>query len=295
MPPAEAGTTLADQRTAGTCATARSIPIKVAAQAKGFYTDQLEQQLANSVEGPANPAIDKMLAGGTISDAERHRVAVYVGAMLVRVPAQRSRSRAAYPSELARYCDEFRDELSLHAQAAKGEDAANFQAWIEYLHDFEARHSAQPFDGIVDQIRMPIPDASTVQAIEQMTWRIVEARAPDYFVTSDNPAFMFRRRGLGTEQSELSLPLSPSRALHCSWQEAGSLLVATRASREDVRRINLRAVCTAERLAFAHIDAPWLVRTLRRKERQHGSMVWGGRPRWRKPPEIEPTGRRYEF
>ena len=68
-------------------------------------------------------------------------------------------------------------------------------------------------------IETPWPFARWLIAIYNMTWRILRSEGPSYFLTSDNPVHLFEAYGMGSEMSELCLPLCRDLLLHCSWQK----------------------------------------------------------------------------
>jgi hypothetical protein len=82
----------------------RQVAIKTAAQTADYFPEDLERLLAHAVEGPANPAMAKLIAGQAITDSERHDMALYVATMLMRVPGNRRRMLEVYPIQLADYC-----------------------------------------------------------------------------------------------------------------------------------------------------------------------------------------------
>jgi hypothetical protein len=62
------------------------------------------------------------------------------------------------------------------------------------------------------------PSGDVIQAIYQMTWRVLESPKREFFITSDNPAVFFEPYGLASPKSELVFPLSPRYVLHGSFQ-----------------------------------------------------------------------------
>lgn len=67
----------------------RHAAIKNVVQSRGFYSQDMEKQLATDVELPANKVISKLIGGQRITLNERSDLAVYVGTMLRRVPYHR--------------------------------------------------------------------------------------------------------------------------------------------------------------------------------------------------------------
>ena len=117
-----------------------------------------------------------------------------------------------------------------------------------------------------------------LRALFGMTWRVLVASGPQYFATTDNPVFFFRAYGLAREDSELSFSLSTTHALHGSWRKAGSDLIFVRATQAIVKEINRRLASDAERLAFYHEPAQWLMAILPKKEPYLSVIRWPSEP-----------------
>jgi len=271
----------------------REVAIKQAAQSKGYYADDIEKLLADAVEGPANPVMEKLLKKEPLTPDERHQMALYIGAMLLRGPASRRKMSAAFPKHVATYAKETRREIE--AAAAKYADVTpEFLARVlAQLDEWERNFAANPSPEMVEQMETPIPYANMVEAIELMTWRIMTPKGNERFITTDSPAFYFDSLGLGTQEAEVSFPLSTTCALHGSWQAAASLLVYVDVGDGFVMEVNRRGASGAARFGYYHKTADWLI-TLLTKPKPYLSRLWfSKRPVWREPPSIEPSGKRY--
>jgi hypothetical protein len=197
---------------------ARQVAIEKAAQSPNFYPAGDERLLAGAIEGPANPVIKKLLQRTAITADERRAIAVYTATMLMRVPATRRKLFETYPDRLKTYCAELRQ--SIHEQAMSRPDVtpARVALVLAGIDAFEQRWAENPSPEALDQMLTPLPFRNMVGIIDAMTWCLMVSSGPDYFITSDNPAFIFDAIGLANQESELSLPLSPRVALHGSWQ-----------------------------------------------------------------------------
>ena len=277
-----------DKRTGDT----RLVSIKQAAQARNYYEQDVEQLLATEVESPTNPIIDKLIAGTPIDAAERHQLALYVATMLMRVPAHRRKALEGYPGMVADFARNFREQFESLIRSTPDADPAILARGRSELGAWAERHATFPPEYILEQIRSPWPYRSSVAAIEQMTWRVARSAGPQYFMTSDNPAFYFGSYGVGRVESELSFPLSTTHALHGSWQAAGSLLVFVSVREGAVREINRRLASECER-AFYFEQAPWLHKILSKKRPFLSVIRWTDPPQWREPPAIDSDGERH--
>lgn len=97
-----------------------------------------------------------------------------------------------------------------------------------------------------------------INAVASMTWRMAFTNGPQFFITSDNPAFFFEAFGIGTPQSEVAFPLSPDLSLMGSRQGDPGAILLVEVKPKVVREVNRRMVASAERLVFCHEKQPWL-------------------------------------
>jgi hypothetical protein len=177
------------------------------------------------------------------------------------------------PRVLADVTAEIREQLRSFACEVQA-DPELIAKRLRELDAAERKFSVQPPRGVLDQIREPWPSERIVHALFAMRWRILVSSGPQYFVTTDNPAFFFSAFGVGTEKSELSFPLCTTHALHGSRQGVGQDLIFVRATQAIVREINRRLASETERLAFYHEPAPWLVKVLSKKDPYLSVIQW---------------------
>ena len=249
----------------------RLVPITKVAQAKQFFSKETEAILASKVEKPANAVIKKLMTEMAITPAERLQLAYYIGVMVKRIPARRRRSTAMIPSVLAKVISGVREQLISIANEVHA-DPEILARRLKEVAAAERKLAIQTPPEVLEQIRDPWPSERILLILFNMTWRILVSSGPQYFVTTDNPAFFFSAYGIGSEKSELSFPLSSTHTLHGSWQSASSKLVFVRPAQKIVKEINRRLASEAERLAFYHQPAPWLLRVLP-KERPYLSVI----------------------
>lgn len=252
---------------------ARLARITQVAQAKQFYSAETETILARHVETPGNAVIQKLTSQTAITPVERLQLAYYVGVMLKRIPAKRRRSAEMMPGVLADVVSSIREQLEAIASAVH-EDPELLARRLREVDSAQKKFALQPPREVLEQIREPWPSEGMLRALFGMTWRVLVSSGPQYFVTTDNPAFFFRAYGLATEDSELSFPLSTEHALHGSWRTAGSDLIFLRATQSIIKEINRRLASETERLAFYHEPAPWLLKILPKKDLHLSVIQW---------------------
>jgi hypothetical protein len=243
------------------------------AQSRNFYSQSTETILAQTVEQPANPVLQKLTTHKSIDSAERFHLAYYTCVMMKRIPAHRRHSSEMLPDVLANVVNEIRSQINALAHETGADPEILKKRGLE-LDAAERKYRMQPPPEVLEQIREPWPSREMVELLFRMTWRVLVSTGPIYFVTTDNPAFFFRAFGLGRERSELSFPLSTHYALHASWQKAGSNLMFIRAEQAVVKEINRRLVSEAERLVFHYKPATWVSKLLSKKTLALNSIQW---------------------
>lgn len=252
----------------------RLLPIEEVAQSRGFYDAETEVELATLVESPASPALAKLRRSEPLEPSERLAIAVYIATMLRRVPKNRARAHELLPAVLEATVDNLQREIEDIARLGKvsSEVIARRLSEIAALRE---KYKLDPPEPVKAEIHNPRPTAAVLLPVLGMTWRILVADAPEFFLTTDNPAFFHEGYGLGREQSELRFPLSPTHALHGSWTPDAQGLVAFHpASKECVREFNRSLAADATKLAFSHYKAPWITTLVHRANPYLSRLVW---------------------
>jgi|SRR5688500_4397576 len=250
------------------------LPIVSVAQSPDFYDPDTERELAELVEKPANPIFRKLWAREQLQADERLAFSIYLATMMYRVPKARERSIASVPSVLESTMQTIRDEVS--ALVDSGQITAERHAAIQtQLAEAHARIAANPVPVVRDQIRDPRPSQKVVEAIMQMTWRIITAPIGEMFLTSDNPVFYHGAFGIGRPESELRFPISPSLALHATRQpNPRGPLTYEPAPKEWVREFNRSVASGAHRLVFTHRKTSWVGKLLHRSNPYLFRLRW---------------------
>ena len=252
----------------------RPASIEDVAQSRDFYDPETERLLASSVEAPANPVLAKLRAGELPSERERMTLAVYLATMINRVPKSRLRGQAMAPQVLEDVANRFRGQVEQLAELGQiPPDLATRR--LQELEVAYAKFTSDLPETVVKQIRDPRPSVQMIEAIAALRWRVLRAKEPEFFVTSDNPAFYHQAYGLGTERSELRFPLSPALALHGSRGSDATREVSVHdISRDWVREFNRSVASGASSIAMSHRRALFLGTLLRRKNPYLFRLVW---------------------
>jgi Protein of unknown function (DUF4238) len=256
------------------------VSIATAANERGFYSRDVEQKLANYVEAPANVALDKLRSGHSIDNNDRHALAVYIAVMLKRVPAYREFARELAPQiapgALASTAQEVRSWI--RAGIEEGHLTPEIgEARLAEADAIEERFKKEIPPQVWEQIRIPWPSIEMVSLVFHLTWRFVQTKGRSFFITSDNPAFIFKGLGLRHARSELVFPVCSELALHGNWQ-TGPQNVFVPAEvpnhRQVVHAINRRVACGATRFIYYRAQATWIPDLAKNNQESLGPIVW---------------------
>lgn len=231
--------------------------ISRAAQQTNFYGAEIEKQLNDTVERPANRVFDKLRLGKKISDEERWQAAVYLATMHARVPARRRKAQQMVPAAVEKILGEIAAQLD--ASAASESDPGLIARRREEFKRVSVAVRRDPMKGpIVDHIRKPWPTERVVKTINAMTWRIGITNTQNAFVTSDNPLHFFEALGLGQPKSELTFPFAKNAALYGSWRGEVASMLFFNATKPLVKECNRRIIHAADRFIFSREPASWI-------------------------------------
>jgi hypothetical protein len=251
----------------------RPVPIKNVAQEPGFYEPEIEVKLNEAIEKPANPVIEKLLEGQVLTSTERSSLALYISVMLKRVPSGRERVFSLVPQVLDSTIDEVRGCLVSLLGNPEYDQMLVRQRIAEVAQIYEQYQREPPIE-VVKHIREPWPTARVVELIKNMTWRVLRTSGPNFYMTSDNPAFFFGPYGLEHAEAEVCFPLSSAQLLHACWKPTAIGAGFLDASQPFVREMNRRLASTAWRFAFYHEDAGWLPKLLSKTSLHLNRVVW---------------------
>lgn len=246
--------------------------IEKVAQERGYYSPEDEKLLAQQIEAPANPVLEKLRRREQISLEERHIFSRYIATFLTRVPRRRRRALELYPEVRERVLEE--EKPVLEAWARSGADDSIVARRFEELDEIRAKYREGPPDAIVEQIRSPWPSEEMIRACDEMTWRIIGAKVDHMFITGDNPAFFFEGTGIKNSGSEITFPLSTNLALVANWQGPSGATYFVRPRPAYLKEINRRIVSGAERFIYSTRSAQWIATVADRTTPALNRLLW---------------------
>jgi len=232
--------------------------IKSIAQESGFYSAADELELNKLVERPANLVLDKLRNEKRTNEKERADLAIYIATMFKRVPKARARALSLLPGVLEDTISELKTKILEMEQGTKNKSLVD-QRMIE-LEKAELSLQIKTPQTIIDQIRLPWPSENMIRMVYTMSWYIVHSTGPDYFLTSDNPAFFFEAYGLGRPDSELTFPIATDLALFGCWQGQQYSTNYGEAKQKLVKEANTRLASGAKRFIFYHKQERWVAK-----------------------------------
>jgi hypothetical protein len=252
--------------------TFKELPIKIVAQDRDFYPDDVEAELAQNIEGPGNAIIDKILRKEWLTDEERVHFSVYLMTMVSRGPRARRQNVERYP-EIAR---EVLDELETKIQHWIETKQPNEELVSKRLCEVETakeKYAANMPEQVLTQIKRPFVSPKTVACIYRMKWHIATAPEGMTLVTCDTPAHYFEGLGLSSANSEFTLPLSKSVAL--VGNNRGDRGIDYRNLRPyAAREINKRILSHVERFVFSPFEEGWIKVLANDSYPYLSSMLW---------------------
>lgn len=232
--------------------------IKSVAQESGFYSNDVEQQLNELVEIPANKVLDKLRNQERITETDRINLGVYIATMLKRIPKRRMEAYLMYPNVFEKIFSEVRAKIQEWGKTTQNKEL--FESKLLEVEAAEKKFQNEIPDSIVEQIRLPWANEEIISLICTMAWRVVRSTPPDFFITSDNPAYFFKAYGIGTTTSELTFPISTDLALFASWQGKQNAMIYLKGRPYLIKEANKRLITGAKRFVFSHRQEDWIAK-----------------------------------
>jgi hypothetical protein len=250
----------------------REASIKKVAQEDDYYSAEVEDELAQVVELPANKAISKLIDGHMLDDEERVHLALYMLTMHTRGPRQRKKVFAQAPTLMSEVIERLRQELE--ALIGEGGDGAEVaRSKLEELSDVEVKFGAELPQKIIDLLRKPFWSERTVGGILEMRWHVIRAGDFTRFVTCDTPSHYFEAFGVGNEESEFTFPLSTQFAL---FGERLSRPGTTfeKPNNRLAREANRRILSHTDRFVFSSLRETWVETVVHKSDPYLSRIIW---------------------
>ena len=227
----------------------KRLPVKSVAQSRGFYREEDERALSETVEQPAQVPLEELRNGRQVDGRARRAIATYIESMIKRVPHHRKKRIDMAPKVKKELLEGIRENPALVAQ----EINLTQTKVPDGIDQWEQRFDSRPLSMKDDLIRDQRSSSDVIDCIASMTWKVIKAHDANRFLTSDNPVFFDEGYGLKEPDGEFSFPLSSDVALHGSWKRH-----IVQKESGVVKEINRRTAFKAERFVFYHQKARWV-------------------------------------
>jgi len=234
-----------------------STQVKSIANETSFYSPEVEQYLANSVEGPANNVLEKIRERAKITTVDKKILSAYMTCMMKRVPRGKQRLKELAPSVAEKVEADVDKRLNV-AASEQPERLEFIEKRRTEIREIIDRFSVEPPKEIWLTSMPPEKSPRILAALSRMTWRFFTFDKYPAFLTSDNPVFYFTSMGIGNPESEVTFPVSSHIALWATWRldlEEGYFETNT----QVVKELTRRTASFATRYAFHSIDVEWVL------------------------------------
>jgi len=237
--------------------------IKNVANENRRWPKNVEEYLANQIEEPAKPVLDKIRDRQPITQSDKELLSAYIMVMLQRVPRGLERMEAKAPQVLDKVFDDLKREISRLITEHPSKKSI-LQDRLQELPDLKSKYERDfPIEIWYQNLtRDALPRVRTI--LPTMTWIFFTSDKKQSFLTSDNPIFFFEGIGIGNPESEITFPISSDITLWAMWYE--HLLEGYVAAKDSIiREINRRTVSTATKYVYYSEGAKWVVNLINKK------------------------------
>lgn len=245
--------------------------IKRIAQQRDYFAPEVETRLTQLVEFPGNGALNVLRSGELPDEAGGGALLSYIAVMMMRVPRKRRQSLSLVPGSIDQVVDRTKQEL---LELATPETERRVASLLLELDRIAARLHADLPEQMKAHIDNPWPSEQVLKGIHSMCWRLVTVPADAPLITSDNPAFYFSAYGIGSPESEMTFPISPSLVLLGSRQGPEGQVSRLLGKRPIAKEVNRRMAVGAERFVFCHRRLPWVSAIAKRTEPDLNRILW---------------------
>lgn len=239
-----------------------------------YWSDETEKYLANEVENPANPVLDKIKSLQPITRQDRRLLSRYIIAMLKRVPEGRSRILSRSPTEMRETMDRLKAELEAKRESDPSK-ADRIDDIIEQIDSLPPGFFDKIPKEVWEEIIPPESTRKSVTVLHNMRWIFLTAPKERSFLASDNPVVHTTATGVRPPAGLLVFPISQNVALWASWNKEWREEGYYPARKEIIDVINYWIVHSATEYVFYSKDKNWVVKLIK-KVRKHAKKAMKG-------------------
>lgn len=231
--------------------------VKSIANETDFYSPEVEEYLASTIETPANEVLKKIRDRVAISSKEKQVLTAYIVCMMKRVPEGKERLKNLAPGTAAAVRQKI--DILLNVAAAEQPDKREFiEKRRGEIGEIIDRYAKDPPKDVWLTNLPPEKSPRVLAALSSMTWRFLTFDAYPAFLSSDNPLFYFTSMGIGKPESEVTFPISSSIALWATWRpDLREGYFPTNS--QVVKELNRRTCSMATRFIFHSQSEDWVL------------------------------------
>jgi hypothetical protein len=236
-----------------------------------YYSAEVEQYLANEIEGPANTVINKIRERGHLQESDKEKLATYMVVMLKRVPQSKICMKEMAPDVAKKQQEQWDAEISkLIAEDSTKADLLNKRR-EEIRVNLDIYSKDPPKDFWLSLIP-PERTPNIVNVLNKMTWHFLTCDNFPAFLTCDNPVFYFQWLGIGKPESEVTFPISSNIVLWATWRKDLKQWYSQIKS-QAIREINRRTVSNAMRFVYHEKDEYWIPKLINKARHQFNRLI----------------------
>jgi hypothetical protein len=235
------------------------------AQENNFYSNEIEQVLANDVEEPAKEIINNVKNQKTISLEERTVLAKYLMALWKRVPKTKEFLQPKM-SEIFNSILEQTEEKISKVELEQPDKKTILDRRRQEIGKIRTNQKTMINKMWMDNLH-PDKTPEPIEIFQKMTWRFLIAPEGQFYITSDNPFFFFQGLGIGRENSEVSIPITKEIALLATWQtdmKEGYF----RARPQAVKEFNRRTIQNSNQYIYCPYRAEWIIKMMKKPKHE---------------------------
>jgi len=242
-------------------------PIKTIANEKLRWPEEVETYLAEKIEAPANPILNKIRNHQQLTNEDKDILSSYMVVMLQRVDEGFKRKQELAPSIIE---DTFNhlNKIILELIERHPEKKSNLEKSLADLQELKPKYEKEMPKELWYYGITPDTPLQVRFIMRDMTWNFFTTNKWHPFLTCDNPVFFFKYNGIGSPDSEITFPISSTVALWATWNR--KIAEGYIPAREPlVREINRRTTDNATRWVYGSIKENWVVSLINKKHLKH--------------------------
>lgn len=235
-----------------------------------FYSDDIEEYLADHHDGPSSTIIRKFESQQIICKNDRLKFSEFMIGIWRRVPKGRERADKLGPDiisntlnereqEMRRFLALNQDHQDISKYLSRFKSFMRVKEKIETNELYRNEFIEYGWLSSIESKRTP----ESINALSRMEWTFLISSQP-VFLTSDNPLFFFEDIGIGDLDSEVVFPVTNKVTLIATNRNSSDTKYRSVKKRE-ISQINKRTATQAARFLFYSTELEWIPKFAHKK------------------------------